>query len=321
MSTPKLFITSLAFLFLFSLSLTSIADSAVRHAGMITYVKGNVEIIKRGKGKVLRARVGKQVFVGDIIKTHTSSTARLTLRDGSRVYVAEDSTMRVTKFTMQRKSEQRSAILNLFRGKVRVVAARLMKLTADGKKRPWRSSRFSVKTPTAVVGVKGTSFAVFVDPVTKVTKVICLEGLVSVGAIDARTNRLKAAGVVIVEADEMTDVKPDSLPTKPVEVDPALVEQILRETKADDTKDDSNDDSTKDDSSDDSTKDDSSDDSTNDDSSDDSTKDDSSDDSTKDDTNNDSTKDSTNDSTTTTTTTTTTTSSGGGGTSCGSEPC
>ena len=202
---------------LFSPGLVTSASSAVSYVGMITSVSGTVEIGRSGSARAVPAKLGDSLFAGDNVKTRAGSMAQITLRDNSKVVVAENTSMRVSKFTLNRKTERRNTLLNLFRGKIRVLAMKMIRLTSSGARRPWRNANFTVKTPTAVVGVKGTEFIISTDVAAnkKFTNLIVVDGLVEARGIDSKG---RLGGVVLVGRMQQTGIGADGIPSEPVEM-------------------------------------------------------------------------------------------------------
>ncbi|MCK4846560.1 MAG: FecR domain-containing protein [Deltaproteobacteria bacterium] len=183
------------------------AEAALSTAGKITEVEGKVAVFRKGKAKGVRAQVGTLIFPGDKIKTFADSNAQLTLRDNSKIIIAPKSTMKMGKFMLSRKTEKRSAFLSILGGKIRIVAQKMYKLTASGKRKLWKSSNFKIKTPTAVVGVKGTDFVITVTMKdgTTYTGVIVLEGLVQAQAVDHLGNLSPAVLISMMQSVEVSE--------------------------------------------------------------------------------------------------------------------
>ncbi|MCK4739524.1 MAG: FecR domain-containing protein [Deltaproteobacteria bacterium] len=226
-------------LFVFSLSFFDTvinprpAEAAIEYVGMISTINGTVEIGRRGSPRTVPAKVGDSLFAGDNIRTRSGSIAKITLRDNSKIFVAAQSNVRIGKFMLKRKSEKRSALLNLFRGKIRVIAMKMVKLTSSGKKRPWRNASFNVKTPNAVAGVKGTDFIVTViKGSTILTNVIVIDGIVEVKGFDKSGRGLKT---VKLSKLQQTTVGADGTPTPPHDVPGSKVLQVIQDLTPDET--------------------------------------------------------------------------------------
>lgn len=310
-----------AMVFAFALTFTffgsaETAEAALSTAGKIASVEGKVAIFRKGKARGVRAKVGTLIFPGDKIKTYKDSRALLVLRDNSRIVIAPKSTMKMGRFVLNKKTEKRSAFLNILGGKIRIMAQKMYKLTASGKRKLWRNSSFKVKTPTAVVGVKGTDFIVTVTVGDKTyTGIVVVDGLVETRGIDRSGNYTKA---VLISKLQTVTITENGVTSDPVSITVAEVVSILKEVSPEDITIEEviTDDTTVEDDTtieDDTTVEDDTiieDDTT-------TTDDTTTDDTTTDDT----TTDDTTTTDTTTDTTTTTTTSGGGTTTCVSPPC
>ena len=233
-----------AMVFAFALTFTffgsaETAEAALSTAGKLTSVEGKVAVFRKGKTKGVRAKVGTLVFPGDKIKTYADSNAQLTLRDNSKIIISPKSTMKMGKFVLNNKTEKRSAFLNILGGKIRIIAQKMYKLTASGKRKLWRNASFKVKTPTAVVGVKGTDFVITVTMKdgTTYTGVIVLEGAVKAQAVSKLGKLSPAVLIGMMESVEVSQegVSPKKTLTKAevadviqdIETQTALKEDML----------------------------------------------------------------------------------------------
>jgi len=140
-----------------------------------------------------KANAGIQV--GDELRTGDGGSVILTVPDGSYMVVSENSKLVVEDFW----SGSFRSIVNLMMGQVRFYIQRL-----GGRPNP-----YSVRTPTALIAVRGTVFDVNVDP-SQVVEVQCLEGRVTVENV-ALSNR-----EVILEPGFKTLVRPNEYPLPPV---------------------------------------------------------------------------------------------------------
>src|SRR3989304_913811 len=120
-------------------------------AGKFTNVEGDVDVTAPGQ-QAVPAHLGDPLNVGDIIRTKSKSKCEVTFVDGSVLRLAETSRLRVAEFSQEK--EQRSATLNLFRGKIQNIVK-----TAAGA--AGERSKYEVQMPTAVTGVRGAKFFAF----------------------------------------------------------------------------------------------------------------------------------------------------------------
>ena len=119
-------------------------------AGKVTNLDGRADVTvanKPAKGLI----IGDAVNVGDIIRTKSASKCEVTFIDGSIIRLAANSRLKVTEYNLRKES--RTTILSLFRGKVQNVVTATSKLFGEKG-----GSKYEVHTPTAVCGVRGTTF-------------------------------------------------------------------------------------------------------------------------------------------------------------------
>ena len=138
-------------------------------AGKIAAIEGNAFYHpgSQPRGEPITG-TGKQVEVGDMIRTKHQASAGVILIDGSKVAIDEQSS---AIFRLQNAIDVDSGIV-----------------VVDIKKRGGLSG-FQIKTKTAVIGVKGTQFVVAADD--KNLSVYTREGTVSVESIKGEFKQYK----------------------------------------------------------------------------------------------------------------------------------
>ena len=135
------------------------------------------------------------VQTGDELRTSSGASVILAVPDGSYMVVSENSRLIIEDSW----SGNFKSIMNLMLGQVRFYIQRL-----GGRPNP-----YSVRTPTALIAVRGTTFDVIVDD-AQIAEVRCLEGLITVESF-AVTDR-----EVILNPGYKTLVRPGELPLTPV---------------------------------------------------------------------------------------------------------
>lgn len=118
-------------------------------AGRVKVVKGAVEIERDGKN--IAAAVGTPVQVGDAIKTGADGSVGITFQDDSLLSVGPNSVLSVDRFVFDNTTHKGEFDTSLKRGTLTAVSGKLV------KERP---ESMRVKTPAAIMGVRGTEFAV-----------------------------------------------------------------------------------------------------------------------------------------------------------------
>ncbi|WCL50917.1 lipoprotein LipL45 [Leptospira sp. GIMC2001] len=132
----------------------SVGDSKVSHAD----------------GTEERAQLGASVKTGDTIKTGEKGKVDLQLDNGSSIRIAPSTTLDFAKLAMNASGSSETQ-LALVSGKV---FANVNKAKKD--------DNFSIVTPTAIAGVRGTSFIVENDAKTNKAKVKVVDGAVAMSS-------------------------------------------------------------------------------------------------------------------------------------------
>jgi len=117
--------------------------------GKVISLKGRVFVQKENSG-FKKLKIRDEVEAGDLIKTSYKAKVKIVFNDKSTIYVAPKSQFKIEEYKFDEVKKERSSILNLFGGRVKLLVAKL-----SSKKRD-----FKVKTETATVGVRGTEFIV-----------------------------------------------------------------------------------------------------------------------------------------------------------------
>lgn len=137
----------------FIASMAVAADTA--RVAKVLEVQGNVEV-KSGSGPWMPASVDMDLKQGDTIRTKSDSFALLNV-DGmaqtATVEVKQNSEMELAQLVENKEEMTQGTLLDLALGEVLIKAKKLHS----------EKSRFEVKTPTSIVGVRGTTFSVTVE--------------------------------------------------------------------------------------------------------------------------------------------------------------
>jgi len=148
----------------------------------------------------------QQVQPGDQVRTGPNASLILMVPDGSYMVVSENSTIVVDDFW----SGNFRSIVNLMIGQVRFYIQKF-----GGRPNPT-----SVRTPTALIAVRGTTFDVIVDDAA-FSEVRCYDGQVTVENIALGDRE------VVLSPGFKTMVRPNEVPQKPVlndaELDPRKI--------------------------------------------------------------------------------------------------
>jgi len=172
--------------------------------GIFMVVKGKV-IIENSKSSH-EAKVNSKVQVGDTIVTVIDSRAKIVMSDRNIINISPNTRLKIEKYT--NSVEDKNVHLNLIEGKVR---------SHVEQKYDNESSKFEVRTATAVAGVRGTQFVTSYDKVTRITEVITFKGQVAFKSV-AAGNTPVAAEPVIIEKGERSQTQEGAAPAPPVKI-------------------------------------------------------------------------------------------------------
>lgn len=123
----------------------------------IKELKGTVEV-KTPKAAWVTAQVGMILNQQDIIRTKKDSWAVLNLNgsgETATVEIKQNSQMRLAELKQNREQGSQNTLLDLALGEILIKAQKLHS----------EKSKFEVKTPTSIVGVRGTTFSVSVEAI------------------------------------------------------------------------------------------------------------------------------------------------------------
>ncbi len=148
---------------------TKATEPVLVRAGDVVNVGGMVRIL-RVHGPVDVPKSGTVVNVGDTFETKADGKVKIRLNDGSEMIVAANSRVTIENVTVDENTGKRKIILDLLTGKVRS----RVKKKYDGE------NTFTVKTRTAVAGVRGTDFVASFEPGENewVSEIRTFEGMV-----------------------------------------------------------------------------------------------------------------------------------------------
>jgi hypothetical protein len=119
--------------------------------GQFTRVDGQVEVLKKGAPKPVVAQVEAGVAEGDTIQTKSLGRAQLKFVDDSTMTLAPDTNITIESYMYDASKAKRQAVTQVTQGLVHAVASQVQKVAEPD---------FLIKTPTAVMGVKGTEWFV-----------------------------------------------------------------------------------------------------------------------------------------------------------------
>ncbi len=195
--------------FLLYPSFSSAEEKAV---GKVVAVEGRAKIIH--KGRSAPATLLAEIYPTDTIITARGSKLKILFVDDSILALGSRSKLSVEKFLYQKREEKREATFNLTLGKVRAL---LGKEYREG-------SLYEIKTPTAVAGVRGTHFIVWVVT-RRITEIVVLAKQIEVRNIRGIIRRR------IIRKNFATRVFAGEPPLPPYIPEPEVIDALLRDTE------------------------------------------------------------------------------------------
>jgi hypothetical protein len=120
--------------------------------GLVKVSKGDVRI-QRGDAR-LAATVGSTVQPSDVIVTGADGSAGITFSDNSLVSVGPNSVFAIDKYSFDTTTHVGEFEGNLKKGRLAAISGKMVKQSPESMK---------IRTPSAVMGVRGTEFLVQVD--------------------------------------------------------------------------------------------------------------------------------------------------------------
>ncbi|MGZ5049236.1 MAG: FecR family protein [Usitatibacter sp.] len=117
--------------------------------GQIKVSRGNVQI-QRGAEK-LTGSVGSGVQASDVVVTGADGYAGITFTDNSLVSVGPGSVFAIDKYAFDTTTHQGEFEGNLRQGRLAAISGKMVKQSPESMK---------IRTPSAIMGVRGTEFVV-----------------------------------------------------------------------------------------------------------------------------------------------------------------
>jgi hypothetical protein len=125
--------------------------------GQVKVSKGQVQV-QRGAERI-PAGLGTGVQLGDVLVTGADGSAGITFTDNSLVSVGPNSVFAIDKYRFDTTTHAGEFEGNLRQGRLAAVSGKMVKQSPESMK---------IRTPSAIMGVRGTEFVVQVDePVQK----------------------------------------------------------------------------------------------------------------------------------------------------------
>ena len=120
--------------------------------GQIKVAKGRVSL-ERG-GQTLPAEPGVRLQPADVLKTGADGSVGVTMSDNSLLSAGPNSVLVLDKYEFDSTTSQGQFDASLQKGSLAVISGRIAKQSPDAMK---------VRTPSSILGVRGTEFVVSVN--------------------------------------------------------------------------------------------------------------------------------------------------------------
>jgi len=183
------------YLLLFCLFITSLATS-FGYDGKLIQLKGSVKILKHKSFKIAVATQGMELNSGDVIKTEKGSLVHLEMPGGRIALIKENS-----RFKILSDAKKKHVNLEFDHGEFLIGVKRKLK----------KEESFTVRSPSAVVGVRGTLFWGLSDE--KMTSTYaCFESQITVLAGGIMLALNPGEKVVIPYGEQPGTVNPANVP-------------------------------------------------------------------------------------------------------------
>ena len=128
-------------------SCCSLAGAA--EIGQVKVAKGQVDVERNGQ--TMPAKVGMRLETADVLKTGADGSVGITMADNSVLSAGPNSILSLERFDYDPTTNQGRFDTQLQKGSLSVISGRMAKQSPDA---------MTVRTPSAILGVRGTEFVV-----------------------------------------------------------------------------------------------------------------------------------------------------------------
>lgn len=132
-----------------ALGALALSQPAWAEIGRIKSQVGDVQVIRDGRAYV--AKPGFRLEEGDVVATGKAGRVGIAFLDNTRMALGPKSRIKLDEFTYDRSRQTGSFVTSVDRGSVGVVSGNISKSKRDAMR---------VRTPTSMLGVRGTKFVV-----------------------------------------------------------------------------------------------------------------------------------------------------------------
>lgn len=155
------------------------AYSAFAFNGRVTFLSGKASILPPHHLQASELKLNEGLFLDSSIMTYEKTIVKIAMDDGSILTIGQNSVVHLQQFINPKK--KLPGIVSLLQGQIAAVIN-------DQTKIAGYKSKFILKTPYSVIGVRGTEFMVNVDNKKKVSTLITFKGVVTIAKSDNAKN-------------------------------------------------------------------------------------------------------------------------------------
>jgi hypothetical protein len=180
--------------------------------GHFTQLRGEVDLLKGGQIPGRAVKVQDGVEPGDVIRTKARAKAELTMIDNSIIVLAPESRLAVADYAYNPATNERRAVVRVFRGLVHTVVNRIIQTEQPD---------FIMETHTAVIGVRGTNWYTLLAPAF--TSVYLAQGTLGVSS-----NLPTVPALLLLRSMQFTQVPMGKQPFLPQPLTPEVLRILER---------------------------------------------------------------------------------------------
>ena len=170
--------------------------------GKVIALEGKAEVQSEQSKEWRALNLKDDIHTKDTIKTGEESRVEIFFIDESNISIGPETTIQVEKLICSPAENHREGKVKVIMGKARFNVGKLFS----------KDSSFEVRTPTAVAGVKGTSFIVYVTS-EQLTQLMGLSGAVTVTSISPEIE-----GEVLLTSGFIISVEDGAPPGDPIPI-------------------------------------------------------------------------------------------------------
>lgn len=146
-----------AMLFVFSGAAVAVAAPAGSAVGV------DPEAAITSTGALRTLVLNEDIFLGDLIRTSSGGSAQILFEDGTKLVVGPGSTLKIEDYLLRADGSAGKMVIGALAGTFRFATGNAAK------------DRYSIKTPSGTIGIRGTEFDLVVDG-AKSTRVLMYSG-------------------------------------------------------------------------------------------------------------------------------------------------